>query len=93
MKKIILILAVVVGILGACTSKDKGETQKISVGNQIIEDLSNRYTSKAYNKTKRGSTCLSCQVELHCLPSFTLADLELHSPHMTNYVAFGSMKG
>ena len=55
MKKIILILAVVVGILGACTSKDKGETQKISVGNQIIEDLSNRYTSKAYDKTKRVS--------------------------------------
>ncbi|MGR7814557.1 nitroreductase family protein [Lacinutrix undariae] len=51
MKKTILILAVVAGILGACTQK--GETTKDAVGNQIIQDLSNRYTSKAYDKTKR----------------------------------------
>ena len=55
MKKRILILAVVSGILGACTPKEKGETPKVSVGNQIIEDLNSRYTSKAYDKTKRVS--------------------------------------
>jgi len=55
MKKSILILAVVAGMLGACTPKEKGETSKVSVGNQIIEDLSSRYTSKAYDKTKRVS--------------------------------------
>lgn len=53
MKKTILMLAVVVGTLTACTQK--GETAKASVGTQIIEDLSNRYTSKAYDKTKRVS--------------------------------------
>ncbi|MRT92310.1 nitroreductase family protein [Ancylomarina sp. 16SWW S1-10-2] len=55
MKKRILILAVFAGILGACTPKEKGETPKVSVGNQIIEDLSTRYTSKAYDKTKHVS--------------------------------------
>lgn len=55
MKKTILILAVVAGVLGACTSKEKGETTKDAVGTQIIQDLSNRYTSKAYDKTKRVS--------------------------------------
>lgn len=55
MKKIILILTVVAGILGACTPKEKGETPNVSVGNQIIEDLNSRYTSKAYDKTKRVS--------------------------------------
>ncbi|WP_083678266.1 nitroreductase family protein [Lacinutrix venerupis] len=53
MKKTILILAVVVSTLSACTQKE--ETTKASVGTQIIEDLSNRYTSKAYDKTKRVS--------------------------------------
>ncbi|MFD1553262.1 NAD(P)H-dependent oxidoreductase [Putridiphycobacter roseus] len=55
MKKRILILAVFAGILGACSSNEKGETPKDSVGNQIMEDLSSRYTSKAYDKTKRVS--------------------------------------
>lgn len=55
MKKTILILTVGVGLLGACTQKEKGETTSVSVGTQIIEDLSNRYTSKAYDKTKRVS--------------------------------------
>ena len=55
MKKRILILAVLAGILGACTPKEKGETPKVSVGNQIIQDLNSRYTSKAYDKTKRVS--------------------------------------
>lgn len=55
MKKTILILTVGVGLLGACTSKEKEETTKNAVGTQIIEDLSNRYTSKAYDKTKRVS--------------------------------------
>ncbi|XBS43586.1 nitroreductase family protein [Cellulophaga lytica] len=41
------------GLLTACTSKE--ETTKDAVGTQIIEDLSNRYTSKAYDKTKRVS--------------------------------------
>ncbi|WP_349663906.1 nitroreductase family protein [Cellulophaga lytica] len=53
MKKTILILTVGVGLLTACTSKE--ETTKDAVGTQIIEDLSNRYTSKAYDKTKRVS--------------------------------------
>lgn len=55
MKKTILILTVGVGLLAACTSKEKEETTKNAVGTQIIEDLSNRYTSKAYDKTKRVS--------------------------------------
>ncbi|WP_083653613.1 nitroreductase family protein [Cellulophaga lytica] len=55
MKKTILILTVGVGLLAACTSKEKEETTKDAVGTQIIEDLSNRYTSKAYDKTKRVS--------------------------------------
>lgn len=55
MKKSILILAVVAGTLGACTQKEKGETSKVSVGEQIIEDSNSRYTSKAYDKTKRVS--------------------------------------
>lgn len=56
MKKIILILTVVAGILGACAPKEKGETPKVSVGNQIIEELNWRYTAKAYDNTKRVST-------------------------------------
>ncbi|UMB54606.1 nitroreductase family protein [Lutibacter sp. A64] len=55
MKIRILVLAVVVGILGACTSKEKENTSEASVGKQIIEDLNSRYTSKAYDETKRVS--------------------------------------
>lgn len=55
MKIRILILALIAGILGACAPKEKEETANVSVGDQIIEDLSTRYTSKAYDKTQRVS--------------------------------------
>ena len=55
MKTRILMLAIVAGILGACTAKEKEKTSTASVGTQIIEDLNQRYTAKAYDKTKRVS--------------------------------------
>ena len=55
MKKGILILAVIAGILGACTQKEKEVTLKASVGEEIIDNLNSRYTAKAYDNTKRVS--------------------------------------
>lgn len=59
MKKQILILAVVVGIFTACTPKKGTETQSSTsqnaVSKQIVDDISWRYTAKAYDKTKRVS--------------------------------------
>ena len=53
MKRGFLILIVMAGLLGACTSIEKEETTKASVGHQIIEELNWRYTTKAYDKSKR----------------------------------------
>lgn len=53
MKDRLLILALITVILGACTSKGEEDTADFSTGNQIIEDLNWRYTTKAYDKTKR----------------------------------------
>jgi nitroreductase/dihydropteridine reductase len=53
MKRRVLLLAVIIGVLGACTPKENKESSNDSVGKQIIEDLNWRYTAKAYDKTKR----------------------------------------
>lgn len=55
MKKGILIIASIVGFLSACTSTEKEGTSTVSVGKQIVKDLNQRYTAKAYDKTKRVS--------------------------------------
>ncbi|MDZ8118890.1 nitroreductase family protein [Pontiella agarivorans] len=55
MKKRNLLMSGAAGLLVACTPKGKKEKPKDSVGNEIIEDLTWRYTSKAYDKTKRVS--------------------------------------
>ena len=55
MKKGILVIVAVVSVLSACTSKENEESSTISLDHQIIEDLNQRYTAKAYDKTKRVS--------------------------------------
>ena len=53
MRRRILFLAVITGLLGACTPKETEEASTAYVGDQIIEELNHRYTAKAYDKTKR----------------------------------------
>lgn len=54
-----LILISVAVLFVACTPKNEAETQnttsKVSTEKQIIDDLNQRYTAKAYDKTKRVS--------------------------------------
>lgn len=55
MKQKVLVLVAIVGLLNACASKEEEATSTVSVGEQIISDINQRYTAKAYDNTKRVS--------------------------------------